>query len=98
MDEIIRNDLIRITPDAFVRLNKAADLLNLVRNRESFIDTIAALASSTHLKDRLRFEIRDVDAHLIAAAKAVRSAHAAVAKLTPRQRAQLGVIIDGGLG
>jgi hypothetical protein len=90
------HDFLPITPDDRVRFNKAADLLGVAHDRrENFVGTIGALVYTARLKSRLSSELKDVDDHLVAAAKAVRSAFTAVAQLTPRQKAQLGAIITG---
>ena len=93
------DDLIPFTPDDRARLNRVADLLGLVGDRrEPFIDAVAAHVFTTNLKSRMSSEIWNVDDHLVAAAKAVRAVCAAVAKLTPIQRAHLGVILTRPYG
>ena len=83
-----------LTPDDRARLNEAADVLVLTRDRrEDFVQTIGAIVYTTRLQSRLSSELSDVDGRAIAAANAVRSAYTALAKLSPRQRGQLGVIL-----
>lgn len=81
--------VIPVAPEARAHLIWAADVLNL-RDREGFIDTIAVFIAHARNNSELSTEIACGDAQLFAAAKAVRSAHAAVAKLTPGQKVWLG--------
>ena len=83
--------IVPITTEDRARLNKAADLLNSVHDREGFIDTIALFIYGARLNSEMSSEM--ADDQIIAAAKAVRSAHTAVAKLTIQQKMWLGVSI-----
>jgi hypothetical protein len=88
-------DLFPLAPDDRARLNKVADLLAVdPDDRECFISTIESIVSMTSIRHRL-FTRRLRDARLLVAAQAVRTAYGAVAKLTPRQKWQLGWIITG---
>ena len=69
--------------------SKAADISHLVRDRERFINTLAFFVSRVRSNDELLAEAGD-SAQLVVAAKAVRSALTAVAKLTELTRARLG--------
>ena len=83
--------IVLITTEDRARLNKAADLLNSVHDREGFIDTIALFICGARLNSEMSSEM--ADDQRIVAAKAVRSAHTAVAKLTIQQKMWLGVSI-----
>ena len=83
--------------DEFERICKAgdlaADLLAVAaRHRTEFVEGIYSLVDTANSEIK-----KKGDARLLAAAKAVRAAHGAVAKLTPQQKWQLGMIIDDGL-
>jgi hypothetical protein len=83
-----------LTLDEFVCLNKVADLLAVVdhNERERFIGFAAGIVGTTSpWSGPFSPELRD--AHLSSAAEAVRAAYGAVAKLTPRQKEQLGMAI-----
>src|SRR5262245_17812804 len=54
---------------------------------------IAALIYTTNVQNRLSTQLTMLDDQVIAAAKKVRSARSAVAKLNSEQRAYLGIII-----
>jgi hypothetical protein len=85
---------IPLTPDDRVRLNEVADTLGVrTQGRECFIETIIALATATNLRVQISPKQGRRDPQLLAAAKAVRSAYAAVAKLTPQEKNLLGIII-----
>ena len=74
--------------------SKAADISRLVRDRERFINILALFVSRVRSNDELSAEAGD-GVQLAVAAKAVRSALAAVAKLTELTRARLGGSIIG---
>jgi hypothetical protein len=83
-----------LTADEYVCLNKVADLLAVVDHdeRERFIGFAVGIVGMTSpwsgpFSPKLR------DARLLAAAKAVRAAYGAVAKLTPLQKRLLGITI-----
>lgn len=81
-----------ITPYGLEHLNKVADLLGVAeRDRRKFVETIAVIVLGANLKSNLA-GTRDTDSRLLAAAKAVRTARGAVAKLTLEQRRQLGAL------
>jgi hypothetical protein len=91
----LAEDSYPLTPDDRVRLNKVADLLAVDDDeRERFIGLAASIVNATSpWSGPFSPELRD--ARLLAAAKAVRGAVGAVAKLTPRQKGQLGMAIIG---
>jgi hypothetical protein len=67
-------------------------MLVAARHRDDFVEHIACIVFTACLRSR-RSERTDLDAPFLAAAKAVRAAHGAVAKLTPQQKGQLGVAL-----
>ena len=76
------------------RLNRAADVLHVAPDkRERFADHIGTIVFNASIKHKLKTELSDVDDRARAAAKAVRSARTAVAKLSWRQKARLGTIL-----
>ena len=85
-----------LTPNERVCLNKVADLLAVDSvdrdKRERFMGFTAGIVGTTDpWSEPFSPELRD--ARLLTAAKAVRAAYGAVAKLTPRQKGQLGMAI-----
>jgi hypothetical protein len=74
--------------DEYERLCKAADLaadllVVSARHREEFVENIYILVSTVNIRIKL---VENRDARFLAAAKAVRAAHGALAKLPPQQR------------
>ena len=81
-----------LSPDDRARLNDAADVLGVPPDRrEDFVEGIGTLVATVRIKNKFSSEL--IDARSIAAAKAVRSACTAVVKLSPTQKAYLGVIL-----
>jgi hypothetical protein len=83
---------VEITPEDRALLTKVAEALGF-EPESRFIEPVWGLTDIARVRSRLfTRQMRD-DPKLKAAAKAVRAAKAAVAKLTLQQRAQLGVTI-----
>jgi hypothetical protein len=83
-----------LTLDDRACLTQAAQVLRVAPDGlDSFVDHIGTIVCTASLRNKLSSDLSDVDVHARAAAKAVRSASTAVARLTPRQKRRLGVIL-----
>jgi hypothetical protein len=87
-------DFVPISPDNGARLNAVADVLGIPSDRrETFVETIAAHVYAASLGGQLYTKEKQRNPQLLAAAKAVRTAYTAVARLTPQQKGHLGILI-----